>query len=129
MQRILHIVIAAAFTGTLCVLPLSGANAAPLTQSFVAFEDEDFALSFSPVPDLDLSESRGAFVPDLLNLNNSNLNANNSNNTTVGGVTGNNFINDGSFTNSQGLVSVIQNSGNNVIIQSSTIVNMTMIGN
>jgi hypothetical protein len=43
----------------------------------------------------------------------------------IGGITGNNIIGNGSISNTSGLVNVIQNSGNNVVIQSSTTVNMT----
>lgn len=38
---------------------------------------------------------------------------------------GDNVISGGAFANSSGIASVIQNSGNNVIIQDSTIVNVT----
>ncbi|MEO8409263.1 MAG: hypothetical protein ABI478_01730 [Propionivibrio sp.] len=39
-------------------------------------------------------------------------------------VTGSNLITEGSFAGANGLSSVIQNSGNNVLIQNSTIVNL-----
>lgn len=38
--------------------------------------------------------------------------------------TGSNLVSDGSFAGSSGLATVIQNSGNNVLIQNSTIVNV-----
>lgn len=38
--------------------------------------------------------------------------------------TGNNLINEGALTNASGIPMVIQNSGNNVLIQSATIVNI-----
>lgn len=81
----------------------------------------------NPVPDAELDTSRGAFLPlNYTNINNINaLNATVSNNTVTGGVTGNNFIGGGAFSNSQGLVNVILNSGNNNIIQSATNVNIT----
>lgn len=41
-------------------------------------------------------------------------------------VTGSNFISDGAFTGASGLPIVIQNSGNNVLIQNSTIVNLQL---
>lgn len=103
--------------------------AAVAAEENVALTETDtlVAMTSSPVNDEILSESRGAFIPDLTNLDVIAQTANSSNNVNVGGVTGNNNINGGSFTNTQGLVNVIQNSGNNVVIQSSTIVNMTMI--
>jgi hypothetical protein len=45
-------------------------------------------------------------------------------NSAVNVVTGNNVINGGSFANSSGLPTVIQNSGSNVLIQNATIVNV-----
>jgi hypothetical protein len=39
-------------------------------------------------------------------------------------VTGGNFISDGAFSGASGLPMVIQNSGNNVLIQNATIVNV-----
>jgi hypothetical protein len=41
-------------------------------------------------------------------------------------VTGSNFISDGAFSGASGLPIVIQNSGNNVLIQNSTIVNVQL---
>jgi len=41
-------------------------------------------------------------------------------------ATGTNSITDGAFTNSNGLPMVIQNTGNNVIIQNSTILNLKL---
>lgn len=38
---------------------------------------------------------------------------------------GNNTISDGAFANSSGIATVIQNSGNNVLIQDNTVVNVT----
>jgi len=45
-------------------------------------------------------------------------------NTAHNVVTGANSIQDGSFTNSSGITSVVQNTGANVLIQSATIVNV-----
>ncbi len=41
-------------------------------------------------------------------------------------VSGNNILSPGAFADSSGLSNVIQNTGNNVLIQSSTIVNLTL---
>lgn len=75
------------------------------------------------VSDEELDENRGTFSPEVLN--SSVLEATSTENVTIGGVTGNNLISSNAFTNAQGVVSLIQNSGNNVIIQNSTIVNLT----
>jgi hypothetical protein len=47
-----------------------------------------------------------------------------SDNQVTNATTGTNVISDGAFTGSAGLSTVIQNSGNNVLIQSATIVNV-----
>ena len=44
-------------------------------------------------------------------------------------VTGNNTIDTGSFNEAAGVFSIIQNTGNNVIIQDSTIITVTIIPN
>ncbi|CAE6913722.1 carbon storage regulator [Vibrio alginolyticus] len=41
-------------------------------------------------------------------------------------VSGNNVLSPGAFADSSGLSNVIQNTGNNVLIQSSTVVNLTL---
>jgi len=48
------------------------------------------------------------------------------NNAAVNVVTGNNTVGMGSFANASGLPIVIQNSGNNVLIQNATILNLQM---
>ena len=49
-----------------------------------------------------------------------------ANNTATQVQTGSNAVSDGAFTGSAGLATVIQNSGNNVLIQNSVIVNVQM---
>ncbi len=41
-------------------------------------------------------------------------------------VSGNNILSSGAFADSSGLSNIIQNTGNNVLIQNSTIVNLTL---
>ena len=47
-----------------------------------------------------------------------------ANNSASNITTGTNVISEGAFSNSVGLPTVIQNSGNNVLIQNATIVNV-----
>jgi hypothetical protein len=49
-----------------------------------------------------------------------------SNNQATNVVTGNNTISDGAFAGAAGISTVIQNSGNNVLIQNATIVNLQL---
>jgi len=46
------------------------------------------------------------------------------NNEAVSNVTGSNFVTDGSFAGMTGFSTVIQNSGNNVLIQNATVLNL-----
>lgn len=125
MQRKIHILLVTTLLTSALFMPFTGASAALEEEG-----DEEFSFSSEAVVDESiLDEARGTFTPDLFNLNNAVLTGESSGNSVVGGVTGSNFIDGGSFTNTQGLVNVIQNSGNNVVIQSQTIVNMTMITN
>lgn len=74
----------------------------------------------------ELAQARGqGGVINVTQLTNAQLNANLNDNVAVGNVTGNNFIDD-SFSRASGLFSIIQNTGNNVIIQDSIIVNVTI---
>jgi hypothetical protein len=54
------------------------------------------------------------------------LNAKLFDNAAIGNVTGHNTITEGAFAGASGLPTVIQNSGNNVIIQSGTVLNLTV---
>lgn len=47
-------------------------------------------------------------------------------NTAINSVSGSNLISNGAFTDASGLTTAIQNSGNNVLIQNSTIVNVVI---
>lgn len=47
-------------------------------------------------------------------------------NVAVGNTTGNNTISSDSFTNATGFTSTVQNTGNNVLIQHSTIINVSI---
>ncbi|MEJ2766385.1 carbon storage regulator [Photobacterium sp. MCCC 1A19761] len=41
-------------------------------------------------------------------------------------VTGDNIIAEGTFSDTSGIISVVQNTGNNVLIQNATVVNLTL---
>jgi len=68
-----------------------------------------------------LDQYRGG--SDIVN-NNMNLNGSVKENMAVNVVTGTNSITNGAFSNASGIPTVIQNSGNNVLIQAATIVNV-----
>lgn len=86
-------------------------------------------LLFSPTETAlseELDNARGREGMDILVVNNVNVRATVSGNVANNNVNGFNVIDHGSFTQASGITSVIQNSGNNVIIQDSTIVNVTI---
>lgn len=47
-------------------------------------------------------------------------------NVAIGNTNGDNLINGDAFSNSSGFLSTVQNSGNNVLIQNSTIINVSV---
>lgn len=47
-------------------------------------------------------------------------------NTAIGNRSGDNVISNGSLSGASGITNVIQNTGNNVLIQSATVVNLTL---
>ena len=70
-----------------------------------------------------LAEARGGAEQSV---SENNLDALLENNTASNLSTGNNSVSEGAFSNSTGFPMVIQNSGNNVIIQNSTILNLDL---
>lgn len=75
----------------------------------------------TPIRNNQLDNYRGGF--DQVN-NDMQLNGTVTNNTAVNVATGSNYIGEGSFTNTSGFPTVIQNSGSNVLIQNATIINL-----
>lgn len=86
-------------------------------------EERSVSMASAKVGDSELDKNRGTFSPE--QLNSTVLEANATQNVSVNSVTGNNIVNSSAFSSAAGLVNVIQNSGNNVVIQSSTVVNLT----
>lgn len=82
--------------------------------------DDEFAF-LDAVEDGELDDNRGSFNENLADLE-----AIVNNNAAVNVHTGDNILTDNAFGNSRGFVNVIQNSGANVVIQNSTILNVTM---
>lgn len=73
----------------------------------------------------DLASSRGGDTKTILNI--SSINGSVEGNTVNGGTTGDNMISEGSL-GFNGIGTVFQNTGNNVLLQSSTVVNLTVCG-
>ncbi len=84
-----------------------------------AFSDETDEAFEESVSNEDMSEYRAA-------AGNTAINANVTDNISVGSVSGDNTISESAFAQANGVVNVIQNSGNNVAIQSATEVNVVI---
>jgi hypothetical protein len=76
----------------------------------------------TPVASATLAEQRGGDETQILNT--IHIDGDVTDNTATNVVTGANNIQNGSFDNASGVLSVVQNTGANVLIQSATIVNV-----
>jgi hypothetical protein len=75
---------------------------------------------------LDDQRARAKLEVHRVTINNQELNGVVTNNTAINNETGNNIISDGAFNSAAGFISTVQNSGNNVLIQNSTIINVAV---
>jgi hypothetical protein len=75
----------------------------------------------------ELDNASGREGVDMTTLNNMNVRATLSGNQANNTVNGYNIIDHGAFAQASGINSVIQNTGNNVVIQDATIVNVTIM--
>lgn len=85
-----------------------------------------FSSTQTAMPD-ELDNERGREGVDMTTLNNMNVRATLSGNQANNTVNGYNIIDHGAFAQASGINSVIQNTGNNVVIQDATIVNVTIM--
>jgi hypothetical protein len=75
------------------------------------------------ISDSDLGTQRGG---DVRVTNTNNLDAQLHDNSATANVTGSNFVTSSAFSGSSGFSTVVQNSGNNVIIQNATVLNLQL---
>ena len=110
-----------------CFIVYGIAQAEDETSDALASIDQLVPLSDT---NLGVQHARGSIETPLnidelnLQLNQSHQDAKLNHNTVNSSITGDNSISNGAFTNLTGFATVIQNSGNNVIIQNATIVNL-----
>ena len=113
-----------------CVLVVSAAASAeqPTAQRSGAEERAEAGRVFSSaLPDSALAAQRGGDPRSDATVTNTIVIRGTADNISVNNaITGNNTINGGSFAGSAGFPTVIQNSGNGVLIQNATIINMTI---
>lgn len=106
--------------------------AGPLASSALMAESESVLQNTLLAPamlvsETELSDQRGRYQSGLVQLSSQELDAVLEDNNAINTANGDNTIANQAFTNAQGHLSVIQNSGNNVIIQDTTIYNITFI--
>ncbi|ELL9330601.1 carbon storage regulator [Vibrio fluvialis] len=89
---------------------------------------DDISLTELELSGAEMDSSRGGqYYIDIENITaSSELNGLSTGNMVSNSLTGNNILSDGALANSSGINNVIQNSGNNVLIQNSTVVNLTL---
>lgn len=117
-------VILKSYTFLLLVLTLViQADQATATQ----FDDNLLLSSTEAVSADELEKARGREGFDITAINIMNLQATLTGNAANNNVTGMNIIDHGAFTEASGMFSIIQNSGNNVIIQDSTNITVTIL--
>lgn len=93
----------------------------------VSVNAENITLSDETVSLEAMNEARGGQNVELdLFYAESDVDGISSDNVATNTVSGNNILSPGAFADSSGISSVIQNTGNNVLIQNSTVVNLTL---
>lgn len=82
----------------------------------------------SPVSADILADQRGTarIQVDRVQVNDQDLTATVNDNVAIGNETGNNTVASGAFSYSSGFMTAIQNTGNNVVIQNATIINVSV---
>lgn len=80
----------------------------------------------APVPDSELQAQRGQADVRWVTLSDVDVDANVEGNQTIASPTGDNAISDSALLDAHGFTTVIQNTGNHVVIQDVTIINVTI---
>lgn len=76
--------------------------------------------------ELNAERAREHIEIDQITLNDQDQDGNVTDNVANGNTNGNNLINGNAFSDSSGFLSTVQNTGNNVLIQNSTIINVSV---
>jgi hypothetical protein len=104
------------------VLPLAADASADATAA--AITDETFGPTVAGDA---LDAMRGGTDNKTITTNVSDVDGRVDGNTAINAITGGNLMDGGAFSNAAGLSTVIQNSGNNVLIQNSTVVSVQFV--
>ena len=92
-------------------------------ESVVSVFGNNTALSAS---ELNSERAKQKIEVDRIQINDQDLNGTVSDNTAIGNNTGHNTISGDAFSGAAGFISSVQNSGNNVLIQNATIINVAV---
>ena len=76
--------------------------------------------------ELDEKRARENIKVDQITLNDQDQNGDVSENVAIGNTNGDNLIDGNAFSDASGFMSTVQNTGNNVLIQNSTIINVAV---
>ncbi|MGI9270731.1 MAG: hypothetical protein ACR2QT_03080 [Woeseiaceae bacterium] len=76
--------------------------------------------------ELNSQRAREDLQIDSITINDQDQDGDVTDNVAIGNTNGDNLINGEAFSNSSGFLSTVQNTGNNVLIQNSTIINVTV---
>lgn len=110
-----------------CISIMAGLTLSVPTAGFAEEKDDmlgDDVFATSTITENDLENKRGTELTEV-ELTGAMLDAVSSNNVAIGD-SGSNIIGHDAFGNASGIVGVIQNSGDNVVIQSATVVNVKL---
>ena len=114
--------------GCMLLFTLAFSTYAATASSTQAKDSSSFVSTEVEIVSIDeLENARGRQGIDITTINNMNVKGILTDNTANNNVTGTNFIDNGSFTGASGMFSVIQNTGNNVLIQDVTNVTVTIV--
>ncbi len=92
------------------------------TESLAAFEKATILSD----DELNAHRAREHIEVDQITINDQTQDGDVTDNVAIANTNGDNLINGDAFTNSSGFMSTVQNTGNNVLIQNSTIINVSI---
>lgn len=102
-------------------VPTASAEKAPLLD-LSAFED----VGTLSDEELNTQRAREKIQVEQITVNDQDQDGDVTDNVAMGNTNGDNLINGEAFSNSSGFLSTVQNTGNNVLIQNSTIINVSV---
>lgn len=100
-----------------------GAQAEAESQALISLGDAESGVSLQ---ELGENRAKAMLEIDKVFINEQELNGSVSGNSAVNTYSGDNIIDGNAFGNASGLINSIQNTGNNVLIQSATILNVSI---